>query len=107
MIKIQITTTDKTFANDLKTANIDGLNINPRIFFRDSVDVQPLIDEALKFTITVGKAALPLLIKWLYDKRKGNNKDKIVINGDVIHADTVNITQITQIINGDNKTEKH
>lgn len=108
MTKIQITTTDKNFANDLKAANIEGLNINPRIFFRDSVDATPLIDEALKFTLTVVvPVALPLFTKWLCKKIKGNKKDKIVVNGNVIHADTVNIIQITQIINGDNTTKKH
>lgn len=111
MTVIKIDTTDKNFANDFKVANFDGLNISQRIFFRDSADVKPIIDEVLKFTIsisdTVGGVTLGLFINWLYDKIKGNQKERIVINDNVISADTVQITQITQIIIGDNKTHEH
>jgi hypothetical protein len=55
------------------------------------------------FVTGIGGIALNVFSNWFYDKIKNNPDKNTVINGNVINAKTVNITNIIQIISNDKK----
>ncbi len=99
MKRISIQTSDKTFYTDFKNQNFDGLNIS--VYTKDSIEKE--ISDILTYFVTGigGGIALSVFSNWLYDKIKNTPDKNTVINGNVINAKTVNITNIIQIISND------
>ncbi len=99
MTDIIINTNDSQLADDLKSVNIEGLTVRPRFMFRDSGDIQPVIDNVWQFAVNhTGDIALGLFISWLYDRLKRNPKKKTVINGQEISGEHIQIKYIRQVI---------
>jgi hypothetical protein len=99
MKRISIQTSDKTFYTDFKNKNFDGLRIS--VYTKDSIEKE--ISDTVTYFITGigGGIALNVFSNWLYDKIKNTPDKNTVINGNVINAKTVNITNIIQIISND------
>jgi type 1 glutamine amidotransferase len=100
MKRISLQTSDKTFYTDFNNQKFDGLKIS--VFTKDSVEKE--ITDALTYIVTFGAGiATNVFSNWLYDKIKKNPDNKIVINGNQINAETINVTNIIQIISNDEK----
>ena len=61
MHRLRIETDDHAFRSDLEAARIKGLDISLRLEASAG-------HELLLFSIEVTKAAIPLLVKWLFDR---------------------------------------
>jgi len=100
MNRISIQTTDKTFYTDFKNQNFNGLKIS--VYTKDAIEKET--SDILTYFVTgIGGIALNVFSNWFYDKIKNNPDKNTVINGNVINAKTVNITNIIQIISNDKK----
>ena len=95
-VLLQIVTSDKSLATDLKIANIAGIHISTRVFTCDSVDLEPVITKTLTFIVEGSKDLdWGLVVAWLYDRFKKQQPDIASING----TDATNPEQILVIIN--------
>jgi hypothetical protein len=67
----------------------------------ETLMLKALIDGEMLFTAFVtltSGVAINLFSQWLYDKIKDKPNEKIMINGNQIFAEKVNVIQISQII---------
>lgn len=81
MNDIEIKTTDKELASELRKLKIDDLKIDQRIRFFDCADpeIMAASNKILTFIIASGSGvALNLFSSWLYDKIKNRNNDSSV-----------------------------
>lgn len=84
MDSLTITTNDRSFYDELQTANITGLEVHRIISTVDCVDpelmanLNKVLNVAVYFSSTVG---INLFSTWLYERYKKKPEEKIKING--------------------------
>ncbi|SRR6266571_5144698 len=99
-MRITIRTSDRSFYSDLKAASIEGIKVS--FFTKDSIEPGELLTVIVTSATTV---ATELFIKWLYHKFRSKPNEKTVINGNQIFVETIQITEITQIVFGEKKND--
>ncbi len=78
---INIVTTDKFLANDLKAMNIDGLSIAYRQRVMNTADIKYITDTMLNIVIYFAcPVAINIFSSWLYDRIKNDKSNKTIVN---------------------------
>ena len=96
-MKVTIQTTDKSFYSDLKSQNIEGLTL--KAVTKDSLSEFSTVVLTILVSFLTPVAG-ELFKEWLANKLKDKPEEKTVINGNQINIENVNITYISNAVEG-------